>query len=349
MQILLLLISITALIITALTGTYLFKKYKLNSLKDFDFFILILSLIYLIFGIFTFIWGISASGLNLENLTILISSLIIIQTIALILILSRLQKNKKIIYPISLLLISILPTFLNKSYFHITIPAAFLVIIMTFLAFANEHKSHISILVAYASLSLMFYLTSFITTKPILLLILVSTTIFLLFLAEFLKFLKIPQKIILNHPRSPRSPIILFLKHLIFVIIITNFIFIGTVSTHELGHAVSAQSSECEDTRIIYELNGFPHTEINCEDVPAKQKWILSGILFPFIIALLLMFGGGKSIKEIALEIIGFNLAISYLDFQALGASKIFAVTLMILGIGLSGTGLILLAKSRTE
>jgi hypothetical protein len=195
----------------------------------------------------------------------------------------------------------------------------------------------------------MFYLSTFVTTKPTLLLTLISTTLFLFFLAEFLKTLQRPMKI--RHYPKPlqTSPIVPFLKHLIFIIIITNFVFIGTVTVHELGHAVSAQISNCEGTRIIYEMNSFPHTEINCENTSLKQNWVLAGILFPLAIALLLMFGGGTSIKEIALEIIGFNLAISYLDYQVLGLPKSISIIVMVFGISLSVLGLALLAKSRAE
>ncbi|MCK4997490.1 hypothetical protein KAS08_04245 [Candidatus Pacearchaeota archaeon] len=349
MGVLLLLIAITAFFIPVISSIYLLKKHKAKTLKPHDLLTLPISITYLIFAIITFFWSMGLQQFTLEKLTTLLASLIIIQTISLILILSKIQKNKKITYQIPLLLLSIIPALINKSYLHITIPVAFLITIMTFLTFIDEHKHHITILIAYASISLMFYLSAFISTKPTLILTLISTTIFLLFFAEFLKTLFVNKKPKHYPAHLQSSPIIPFLKHLIFIIIITNFVFIGTVAVHELGHAVSAQISDCEGTKIVYEMNGFPHTEINCEDESQKQIWILSGILLPIAIALLLMFSGGTSIKEIALEIIGFSLAIAYLDIQALGIPKSIAIIVTIFGISLSILGLVLLAKSRTK
>ena len=75
----------------------------------------------------------------------------------------------------------------------------------------------------------------------------------------------------------------------------------------------------------------------------------LPGIFLPLLIAVLLIVSGGQGIREVALEIIGCNLMISYLDIQTLGLSKITATIISGAGILLVTLGLILLAKYRAE
>lgn len=129
----------------------------------------------------------------------------------------------------------------------------------------------------------------------------------------------------------------------------TNFIFIGTISVHEFGHLLTSSQSDCEEIKIVYELKSLPHTEIKCEDISEQNRWIAGGILLPLALAFFLFFSGGKFIKEIALQIVGFDLAISYLDIKALGFSETIATFILIIGAALVVFTLGLLAKSRTE
>jgi hypothetical protein len=140
-----------------------------------------------------------------------------------------------------------------------------------------------------------------------------------------------------------------FLRYFIFIIILTNFIFVGVLAVHEIGHfAISKLSPNCELERIVYEGN-LPHTEILCKNSPeSMNKIIFGGIFLPIIIAFLFFIGGGTFMKEISLLIFGFNLLISYKDFMDLGFSQgistffsIFGGVIVILAIGI-------LAKSRT-
>jgi hypothetical protein len=140
-----------------------------------------------------------------------------------------------------------------------------------------------------------------------------------------------------------------FLRYFVFIIILTNFIFIGVLATHEGGHfAVSKLTPDCSLEKIVYEGN-LPHTEILCDNSSGSMdKILLGGILLPILVALLFFFGGGMFMKEIALLIFGFDILISYKDFLDLGFSQgistffsIFGVIVILLAIGL-------LAKSRT-
>ena len=345
MDILLSLIALIMFSISVSSVIWMLKKPKKN--KEFSKQILAIAISSLITGKALFLSQFLNVNFPNKVLILAISVLIVIQTISLISIISEIQQNKKIKYSILLLLIAAIPILFNNNYVHVLIPASLLITIMTFLTYTEDHKSHISLLIIYASVSIIFYIVSFLNQNLITLFSIISISMFLIFYVEFLKFLSKPYLIKVSAKNN--SPLIPFLKHLVFVIIITNFVFIGTISVHELGHVASVKSSNCEDVKIVYDLKTLPHTEVKCDNTSSRNNWIMAGIFLPLIVALLLMFGGGKSIKEIGLEIIGFNLVLSFSDFQALGFSKIISVDIMIAGIIMTATGLILLTNSRTN
>jgi len=224
-----------------------------------------------------------------------------------------------------------------------------LITLLTFLSTTSVHEIPTRYLIFYTSISLFLYLVATLFQSLTQLLALISVALFLIFIVSFLKFLKLNIIQKFSTPQLPESPLTHFLKHFVFIIIITNFMFIGTVSVHEFGHLLTSSNSNCEETKIVYELKGLPHTEITCEDTSQKNKWILGGILLPFIVAVFLFFSGGEFIKELALQIIGFNLIISYLDLISLNLSEAIATTILITGIALTTFSLALLVKSRVE
>lgn len=344
MKPLLLIVAIVTLVISSAALSH-FSSKKKRKLKLGPM-VLAISIANLAFGSIAFLWAINVVRYSQNIMLMLLSFLVIVQTSSLILTLSKIQKNKKIAYSLFLLLIAIIPFIINQNYFHVVIPLSLLITIMAFLTYTEDHESHISILIAYASISLILYVLSFVNQNLIFLFLTISSSLFLVFYMEFLRFLKKPHMIAISTRNM--SPIIPFLRHLIFIIIMTNFVFVGTVSIYELGHIVSIKSSNCSDAQIVYNLKTFPHTEVNCADTSEINKWILSGILLPVIVASLLIFGGGKSIKEIGLEIIGFDMAISYIDIQKLGLSKNLSLIILGAGISIAVLGLSLLANSRT-
>jgi len=140
-----------------------------------------------------------------------------------------------------------------------------------------------------------------------------------------------------------------FLRYFIFLVILTNFIFIGVLAVHEGGHfLMSKLNPDCNLERIVYE-GGLPHTEVLCnENSVSMDKIILGGIFLPILLALLLFLGGGTFMKEISLLILGFDLLVSYKDFMDLGFSTVLSTFFSIFGgiIILLAVGI--LAKSRT-
>ncbi len=349
MNILLLLITIVSLCISVLVATHLFRQIHTQEPRGRSIPILIIGLIYAILSAISLLWSINLLEFSRADFFIVYSIVMAVQSMALITMLFKLSGNRKILYSFLIFGLSIPLTLLDPSYFHLTIPISLLIMVMTFLTFSDSYKKYVLILVAYTSLSLIFYIISLIIENSLIFLNLISVIIFLIFINSFLKDIKETPEVQHLHPKIPTSPTIHFLKHFIFIIIITNFIFIGTITTHEFGHVLMAQSADCQDIKIVYELRGLPHTEINCSNISEKQKWAMGGLLLPFLVAALLMFGGGKSVKEFALQIIGFNLIIAYSDIQVMGFSETIATFTTIFGVCLSILSLALLAKSRTD
>ncbi|MBR9704690.1 hypothetical protein GOV12_04710 [Candidatus Pacearchaeota archaeon] len=139
-----------------------------------------------------------------------------------------------------------------------------------------------------------------------------------------------------------------YLRYLVFIITITNLVFIGTVAIHEFGHFITSKYYDCETSKIIYEED-MPYTEALCKDSKNQIIFLLSGVLFPIVLAILLFGIGGIFIRDISILIFGFNLIASFRDFRELGLSDNIVVMLLIGGVILLFIGIVLLAKSRVE
>lgn len=349
MEIILLISALVTFAIFLTIFISLLKEIRTSSFNKKEIPLIILGLTYLTFTASLLLWTINFFSFTPSDFFIVFSVILIIQTICFLTILYKLKQNKKIFYtllPFAFLipLMSFMPQFI-----HLAIPTSFFITLLVFLTTTSIHKKTTKYLILYTSISLFFYLFTLLWTNLIPTLILISSILFLVFIISFLKFLQQTPRQLFPLHNEPESPIIHFLKHLVFIVILTNFIFIGTISIHEFGHLVASSQSDCEETKIIYELKGLPHTEVNCKNTEDKNFWILGGVLLPLIIAIFFLFCGGKFIKELALQIVGFNLIISYLDFISLGFSETIATFILILGIAIIALSLALLAKSRIE
>ena len=341
--------SLAALTIPIVIFFSLLKEAKNSSFNKKETPLIILGLIYLIFTATLFIWGIDFFRFNTADFIVIFSTILIVQTICILTILHKVKKNKKIFY-ISIPLVFLIPLTLHApESTHLIIPISFLVLLLGFLTTASIHKTHTRYLMLYTSASLFLYIFAIFWQNLIPILTLTSSILFLIFLIFFLKYLQNSPHQHSIYQNKPESPFIHFLKHLVFIIIITNFVFVGTVSVHEFGHLLTSSQSNCEEVKIVYELKGLPHTEIKCADTAMQNRWIAGGVLLPLAVAFFLFFCGGKFIKELALQIIGFNLIISYLDIEALGFSEAIATFILTTGAVLVALSLALLAKSRTE
>lgn len=346
MEIIFFTIFLTTLVIATITLSP-FIKNKSFGKKGGP--LIILSTAYLVFSITLFLWVTKILEFKPQDLTALFSIVLIIQTTSLLLIQSRLKQNKKLLYPLSFFALLIPSLIYNPFLIHLAIPISLLILLLTFTSTVSLHEKSTRYLIPYTSVSLFLYLFSILWQNLFQLMTLASSCLFLLFIINFIKFIKTNSKRTFLKKYPIESPLISFLKHFVFIIIMTNFIFIGTVSIHEFGHLAVSSSSNCEGTKIVYELKGLPHTEVDCKDSSEKNKWIIGGVLLPFLIAAFLFFSGGKFIRELSFQIIGFNMIISYLDLILLNISEALAKVCLVSGIIISILSLAFLVKTRIE
>ncbi|GEM_PF-6636609 len=115
---------------------------------------------------------------------------------------------------------------------------------------------------------------------------------------------------------------LLFARYSVFVIGICAFIFLSTISIHELGHTLAAQMSGCQAKTIIYANAENPHTEFICLGNYSNELITVAGILLPIIVAVLFMLTKEPLIIKMAYLIMGFNLFISFRDLKELYVSE---------------------------
>ena len=348
MEVVFLLNSLFAGLIPLAILAHFLLELNRNSLKKRDFTLILIALIYTIFSMILFLW-MNGSDFKKADFFTILSTVLIIQTISLLTILYQSTKNKKVFYALIPFPILIVLIYFAPEFIHLLIPTSLLITLVSFLIIADTHEKSIPSLIIYSSLSLLIYLIFLINETLIPLFNLGALALFLYFILIFTKHLREKPEFLLIQQTKINSPIITLLKNFVFLIIMTNFIFIGTISIHELGHLGMAKFTNCDETRIVYELGGFPHTEVNCIDKSSKSLWIIAGIILPLIIALFLALSGGPQIKELSLQIIGFNLVISYLDLIEVGLTKILSIFSSAIGVSLIFLSLVLLARSRTK
>ncbi|MBW2975366.1 hypothetical protein KY366_06625 [Candidatus Woesearchaeota archaeon] len=115
---------------------------------------------------------------------------------------------------------------------------------------------------------------------------------------------------------------VLFIKFLIFIISMNAFIFLSTLSVHELGHTLAAQYYGCEKGKaVIYDIMDRPHTEIVCKGYYNDVLITLGGVALTVAVGLIFLMTGGKFTTIISCLIFGFSLLISYGDLRDLGVS----------------------------
>jgi len=345
MEPILLATALVAFCIFGLTFFFLAKEIRSRLFDSKEKPLIVLALSYLVFSIILCLWSFNFLEFKSQDLLLVLSVILVVK----IFIQYKLGQNKKVFYFLYPLLMIIPLSFFLPNLTHIMIPISLFIILSTFLSTTSLHENPVRYMVAYTSVSLFLYLLQSLFQNIAKISALVSTLLFLFFIVAFLKFLRNHKQQNMFLTKFPESPLIQFLKHIIFIIIITNFIFIGTVAIHEFGHLVASSGSDCRETKIVYELEGLPHTQVNCQDTSDKGKWILGGVLLPIIVAAFLFFSGGKFIKELALQIVGFNLTISYLDLKALGFSEALSTFVLISGAALVVFSLALLIKTRVE
>jgi hypothetical protein len=331
-----------------------FAKFSKNShLKKVFFLFFLMGLIFLTSSILFSSWFFNIINYNSSDFLLIYSILTFFEAILLLIIIYSLRKNKRIFYLLFMYIFFILSLIIGLSFSNFLLLSSFLLIMILFiLLLPVPNFTRISkFAILYSSISLFLQILILFQNQASPIVSLISNLFFFVFLFFFLWDVKrFPSSFFEINLKLKRSYYLFdFLRYFVFIVILTNFIFVGVLAIHEGGHfVISKLTPGCGLERIVYEGN-LPHTEILCDNSSnSMNKILLGGIFIPILVALLFFFGGGTFMKEISLLIFGFDILISYKDFIDLGFSQsistffsIFGGIMILLAIGI-------LAKSRT-
>ncbi|MFA5857118.1 MAG: hypothetical protein WC867_07175 [Candidatus Pacearchaeota archaeon] len=310
-----------------------------------------ISLIYFILFLYSSLWYFEILEYSLEDFLLINTLMNVIQTLLLFRIVYLLNQNKNLFYLLFFYVIGLLSVFSSIiNFYNIFLIISYLLTLALLLVLGASIgivKKSSNYGIAYSCISLILLLFSMYFPNLIFLFSIFSNILFLLFIYNFIKILDKCPVVYHDSRYKKKHYIFIFLRYLTFVITITNLVFIGTLAVHEFGHFSVAKLYGCEYSKIIYESD-MPYTETFCK-MDSKNNLLFGGIFLPFLIGFILFIVGGLVIRDISLLIIGFNLIVSTKDFIELGLTENIILISIIAGVLFLITGIVMLAKSRTE
>lgn len=307
---------------------------------------------FIIISFISFLWAFDFVKYDYSDYFLIYTIVLLINSIVLFRIVYFLIRKKQLNYILFFYLLGFSAIFSKSfNFLHLISSISFLLILILFVILGSksrdyEKQSYYGIF--YAAVSLIFQFLLFYSLENVFIFSLVSNSLFLVFIVSFIEEIKNNPPHIEREEKKEDNYFLTFIKHFVFIAIITTFIFIGTIGLHEFGHYTLSKLYDCGERRIIFE-DDYAHTEILCTELPNKEILISSAIIFPFLVAIALFIIGGKFIKEMSSIIIGFNFIASYKDFINLGFSENIGISATILGVIFLIIGIIYLAKSKTE
>lgn len=328
------------------------KHYEDESKKKIVKAFSILGVLYLIFSLSSFLWAFEILKYVLDDFLFEYSLFVFIRSLILFGIVYLFSRNKNLFFFLFLQLFSILSLFFEPNYFIIlSIAASFLFSLLFFidLIFRGDHYKNVGYFgIFYSSLGIIVSSSLFFFPEFSYSLNLILDCVFIAFILFFFRDLSKYKIGEVKKKVKEKSYFLILFSHLIFIITIVNFVFIGTIGIHEFGHFTMSKFYDCNYQKIVYE-NDFFHTEVLCSNLDDQFLVTLAGILTPLILALLLFILGGKLMKEISFLIAGFDLMSISKDLFNLGVSEILVASAIFLGILSLIFGILLLARSRIE
>src|SRR4030042_277692 len=340
-----------ALAIALLLGLNFFRYYKNRKIRETVNYLLFIGILYFFAAVFSFLWYLDILKYNSNDFLFLYALVILCQSVFFVMIIfSIFHYNKMFFFLFFYAVILISFFFPVFNFFYLFIITSFLLTLLFFIdlsieSFHCRKTGYFGIF--YSSLSLLFCMLLLFRIGDIFILSSISNLLFLGLIVGFsreLKYLHLECR--KNKEKKRESPFFLvFLRYLVFILVITNFVFIATIVIHEFGHLAVSHFYGCGEGQIVYGKD--IHTEILCSEIPDNSPVILGGFLLPFIIAVFLFIIGGRFIKDIALLIAGFDLIASNKDFFDIGLSGNIVMAALIAGVLCLIAGIFMLIKSR--
>lgn len=324
------------------------KKYVSRIVKN----VLILGFVYLLGALLSFLWYFNIIEYSLFDFQFVLAFGVVLQTSILFRIIYLFSGNKKLGYFffVYLFVLGVL-FFVVKDIFYFFEIISLLVSSLLFveIIFREDVYRKVGFFgLFYSLVSLMVCFFGMFGIVSLFFYYFFSGLLFFVFLYFLLFDLKKYPLIVGVEKNESKPHYLVVLGHIMFIVVLVNFTFIGTIAVHEFGHYGVSQFYDCEYSRIVFEDSLF-HTEILCSNVLDSVYVLLGGILLPLLIAIILFLLGGKFVKEVGLMMIGFNLVSISRDLRDLNLSLIFSIISSFVGAIFLIWGVMKLSRSRSE
>ena len=330
--------GVTSLIFAILCFYLFFIWYKHKTLAKIGRLIGICGIINLIPSYLNIAWAFNILSPNPADYLLLEGILNVIRTTILLIIIYQMMDNKSLLYIFFLYIFSALAVFINIGFFFYFISGISFVILILPAAYIIHKK-----IKTFKVLGYLLFLYSFLNILYLILIYLGFNASNMAWFATFIIFILIFYTIyrdleshgigqqILSHKRK-QNLLFFFVSFVFYIAAMSSFIFLSTVSIHEMGHAIAAKYYNCERGKaIIYDTADSPHTEMVCKEYYNNIVLTISGVILTLIVAIIFLTIGNRFTVILSYLIIGFSLLISYGDLIDLGASKNIIVTVILL------------------
>jgi len=119
-------------------------------------------------------------------------------------------------------------------------------------------------------------------------------------------------------------------KFVIFIILVSTFITLGTVTLHEFGHSIAARAYSCSSNGIILGMN--PYLDVTCPHTANSFVLTISGLLITTLFSVLLFFVSKRIVRYFSVLIFSIGLITSAIDLNYMNAHTFFIVLVNLIG-----------------
>ncbi|MBI2133940.1 hypothetical protein HYU11_04630 [Candidatus Woesearchaeota archaeon] len=277
-------------------------------------------------GILYVLWALGGVKLTSGDPLFVFSVFSVITALILLFLVYSLVRKGKLLFLLLIFALSIIPLRIDMMlFFKIASVMSYLLVLIFFVELlvfnskdASFRRAAISG-IAYSGASLLFIFSDFFLNYSSGIVFFARNAALIMSLFFLGKCFE-RSKITLSDPKDIFIPA-LFVKYLIFVLGLSAFTLLGTLSIHELGHSFAARAYGCDSKIVLYEMDQNPYTEFSCASGYSEIAITASGIVLPFVIALFFIISGEMLIVRVGYLIMGFNLFLSFRDFSELSLS----------------------------
>ncbi len=285
-------------------------------------------LLMLVPTVMSFFWGTGYLPPATDDLKFLTGFFAISVSALMLLLVYKWTDNRNLLYIFMIYAVTVLAAYFSSElFFTVLMLASFIVSLVAFLDLFIASSHHIKMGSLVGSLYALFStvllgLSSLGVNIPesvwSLPNFLLAGSLYMIYLDGKYCMLLHPKPLVNLHHKKVVLHLV-FLRYVFYTVSITGLMLVSTVSIHELGHALTSKYYNCEHSRIVFDLESFPHTEIACSNESVSGIITLAGVLATCLIAGFLLLTGEEFSMKLGRLMFSYGFLIGYQDFIDLG------------------------------